>query len=543
MKKQDIIKKIDEELLDKLMGFSYARTSNSYEAEELCSDIVYEIIKTSSKEGEIKEFYAFVWRVARNVYADFSDKKHRYLSRRYEGNPEDAFKDIIAPEQENDAEEISRIVKAISFLTKAYREVMILYYFEEKNSVEIANKLGISENAVRQRLFAARDSIRKEVLCMNENNKPVLLDKIDYEIIGTGNPVWGDPRDVCTRQMSKHIVWMCHKKPKSAREISEELNVPMPYVEEELDILVNGTNKEYGLLRIMENGKYGINFPLFDSEDANKLHKIYENMIPEVAKLIMNHFDICKEEYLSLPYLNHKLPFEYIVWQNCMDLLFKLSDRIVETIGKKHFFDIEEVNRPFSVFGYVDNGKYYGRGDDRISAENICGYKKVWFENIYISMIKIHFHCGHDMANDKQMQWAIKAIKGINVSDIPQECKEDVAKAIECGYLYKEDDTIYTKILVMDITDINNGNEVFRINNKCFENDEEIIDKVADKIGILLKRMLPKYLYNEYRYGNTVAALPLIDGVYNELIKNNYITVPENGIGAEGCWMFVDRDV
>lgn len=45
MKKEEILKKLDSELLDKIMSFSYARTRDNYEAEELCSDIVYELVK------------------------------------------------------------------------------------------------------------------------------------------------------------------------------------------------------------------------------------------------------------------------------------------------------------------------------------------------------------------------------------------------------------------------------------------------------------------------------------------------------------------
>ena len=79
--------------------------------------------------------------------------------------------------------------------------------------------------------------------------RPVALDKMDYVIWGTGDPFWGDPRNVCTRMFSNHIVWLCRKKPMSASEIAEELNVPTVYVEEELQILRKGENEKYGFLR------------------------------------------------------------------------------------------------------------------------------------------------------------------------------------------------------------------------------------------------------------------------------------------------------
>lgn len=66
MKKQELLKMMDEELLEKLYGFCYARTSGSYEAQELCSDIIFELVKAANGTGDIEYPYPFIWRVARS---------------------------------------------------------------------------------------------------------------------------------------------------------------------------------------------------------------------------------------------------------------------------------------------------------------------------------------------------------------------------------------------------------------------------------------------------------------------------------------------
>ena len=71
MLKKELLKTIDAQLLEKLYGFCYSRTPDGHEAEELCSDIVFELIKAAGTEGEIKELWPFVWKDARNTYADF----------------------------------------------------------------------------------------------------------------------------------------------------------------------------------------------------------------------------------------------------------------------------------------------------------------------------------------------------------------------------------------------------------------------------------------------------------------------------------------
>ena len=61
----------EKEFLDKLYCFAYSRCSTGYEAEELCSDIVLALLTAVKKHDRIENFYAFVWTVARRVYADF----------------------------------------------------------------------------------------------------------------------------------------------------------------------------------------------------------------------------------------------------------------------------------------------------------------------------------------------------------------------------------------------------------------------------------------------------------------------------------------
>ena len=93
MKKRDLLNFFDDNLLDKLFGFCYARTNDSYEAEELCSDIIYSLVKAANSDGEIESVYPFIWRVARNVYADFSDNRRKRAETIYEGDSEE----ILSP--------------------------------------------------------------------------------------------------------------------------------------------------------------------------------------------------------------------------------------------------------------------------------------------------------------------------------------------------------------------------------------------------------------------------------------------------------------
>ncbi len=541
MKKQDLPNYINDDLLNNIFGFCYTRTNDSYEAEELCSDIVYALMKASRSDGEIENLHAFIWRVARNVYADFSDKKRKRSDTVYDGDPETVLMNVAEENEfDNTDELLTSVYRRIAFLTKAYRDVMIMFYIDGLSTAEIAKKQNASESAIRQRLFSARQKIKGEVENMNEStNKPVALNDIDFVIWGTGNPSWGDPRNGFGRTFSKHIVWLCHKKPMSASEIARELNVPATYVEEELEILCYGANGEYGLLRRLDNGKYVINFVLLEKDAIEKANEIYTEQLPGICEIITNFIDENKSRYLAYPYLNKKVDMNLILWQQISSISHTFSNRVAQLMHKNHFAETKKPDRPFSVFGYEDNGRLYGGGWDGIAGKNICGYKEVHLDNIYITRIKKHFSCGHDISNDPLLQLAIRAIDGLTFATLSEVEKEHAAKAIECGYLYREGDTLYTKILVCPLE---NGSSVFDVTkglqNGYFDNEAEI---VAEKIARLIKQSIPEYLIGEWRHANSLASMPILDAVVEHLIEKGVLTPPENGIGAEGCWMFVEK--
>lgn len=545
MKKQELLKIIDDELLDKLFGFCYGRTRDSCEAQELCSDIVFALVKAANADGDVENPYPFIWRIARNVYADFTEKKTRHMSMLCAGDAEEILPLIASPEwEESDDELLESVYRRIAFLTRAYREVMILYYLDGMPVSEIAARQKTSEGAVRQRLFSARQKIKNEVEEMTDTrNKPVALDRIAYDIVGTGNPGWGDPRVGFVRQLSKHIVWLCRKKPMSASEIAEELNVPTVYVEEEMDLLTKGENGKYGLLRRTDGGRYAINFVLFDTETFAKASAVYTAHLPKIGEILADFIEKHKEEYLALPYLNKKIDLNLILWQQVSCMADTLEKNVSRILAEKHFAGIGKPDRPFSVYGRIcgrnDCGYGCGYGYDGTGAAHICGYTQVYAVNIYGTRIKPHFRCGANIGTDPEFQLALRAIDGLSVASLSESEMEHAAGAIECGYLYREGDTLYTKILVSKAEDHDKSLDITRqLENGYIDAEAE---KVAAEIAALIRGSVPEYLLGEWKYANALAALQIRDAVIEILIEKGILTPPKDGIGAEGCWMSVEK--
>ena len=72
---------MDKVFLDKLYGFAYKRCNDSHEAEDLCSDMILNILKGVHKNSTIENFYSFAWTIAHHTYADYCEKRTKQKER------------------------------------------------------------------------------------------------------------------------------------------------------------------------------------------------------------------------------------------------------------------------------------------------------------------------------------------------------------------------------------------------------------------------------------------------------------------------------
>ena len=543
MKKQDLATLLDNKMLDKLFGFCYFRTNNHYEAEDLSSEIVLEIIKQSRTDGDIDNPETYVWRIARNVYAKYAEKRKIERSHAYQGDPLDVLIDAVDEEYDDrEDENLKKIFRSISFLSRSYRDVMVSYYFDGKTTAEIAKELNIKETTVRQRLFNARNIIRNEVENMDTTMKPAQFKHIEYEIWGNGNPGWSDPRNVCDRELSRHIMYLCSQKPYSAKELSEELNVPMMYIEDEISILKKGQFDRYGVLREIKEGRYAMNFVLLNKEQIERAWNIYKKNTAFLCDVVSKYVKEHEKEYLSLPYLNKNVTFNAILWSQIQNIGYIFNRKVKTILSEKYFQKVQTPNRPFTAYGWEYSGKTWFGGCDGTVAKNILGYSSVNVKNIYSNSedlpIKKHFSCGLNIGNDPKIQMAIRAINGLDVSDFSDDEKEIAAKAIEEDYIYHDGNKIYTKFLVIED---NNDNLPDDISSGIEELLNEHAEKTAKEMAAFIKETLPEHLICEYKIAAVLASLPVAETLVLSLIEKKILEPLKKGPNAETVFMTVKK--
>lgn len=553
MKTNETLKLLeDKNFLDKIYHFAYHRCNTSYEAEDLCSDIILAVISAIHRQEQIENFYAFVWTIARRVYADHSRKRNaeRQVSVSGTENSDFLWESLEAKENEIEAfleeaaerEQISRIFKEIAFLSKAYREVMVMYYIDERKVKEIADTLGISETTVKQRLFSARNSIRKEVEAMSERN--YLLKPVKLAFSGTGNPCGNDPRIKAERMFSQNLIYLCKDKPKTAKELAEELCVPMPYIEEELEIQCRGENGKYGLLRRLDNGKYVTNIILVDYEEYDQANQIYEKHLPEVCRAFKEALQKNEEKILSFPYLNEQKDLRFLLWSLISKAMWHFGSKVANTLAEKYFSDVTPTDREFScvAIAYTDEQEpsFEFYGCDGIDAASVGGYRSVQAVNIYGKYIEEHFHCGHNLSNDPKLLMVLKAIGGISIDELSVEEKEVAAKAIANGYLQKSGSRIEPGIIVIDKKD---AKEFYNLSYELTDDMDALTEQIAAELAEFMHSHIPEHLLDEYRiYSGLIAGIRILSKTIDACIDEGLLVKPENRICAEGTYMVVEKE-
>ena len=270
------------ENMKSIFGFALTRLGNVAEAEYLASDILYEIIRSAQNLKDEERFYGFMWKIAENVYMDYLRKKTKNASRTAELDENIADESESVLDEIVKKEELNLLRRELSLLSKQYREATVLYYIENLSCSEVANKLQISTEMVKYYLFRARKIIREgmnmERLYGEKSYKPCGFE-IDYWGLVKFNP--NEYRAFRKRKIKGNILLAAYYSPMTIQEISIELGVALPYLEDEIKLLVD---REY---LVCTGGKYLTNIPIFTLDCTKTIDEKLKELIDESARKLV----------------------------------------------------------------------------------------------------------------------------------------------------------------------------------------------------------------------------------------------------------------
>ena len=259
--------RIITEYLQRIYGFALSKTRDSYEAEELASDITYEVYLSLLRDGMIYNVNAYIWRISSFVFARWVEKKNKVRERGgvsvdevMEQATKTGAKIPIALIDTIDAERAERAAhedslkllrREIAYLGETQRRIIVAHYYGGQTVKEIAETLDIPVGTVKWHLFDARKAI-KEGMNMERNKGTLGINPIRFCSMGhNGRPgTTGDTAAHLNTVLAQNIAYAAYLSPKTEAEIAEELGITPVFI---ADIVAD--LEEYGFLSRVEGGK------------------------------------------------------------------------------------------------------------------------------------------------------------------------------------------------------------------------------------------------------------------------------------------------
>ncbi|MCK9351355.1 MAG: RNA polymerase sigma factor [Candidatus Paceibacterota bacterium] len=145
---------------DALFRFAYFQVSDREAANDIVQDVFMETWKYLSEGGEIENFRAFLYRVARNRIIDHY-RKHRSQSLDAIQESGMDFSDERSREVSEARSEAMHILRLLDRVDKKYREPVLLRYMEGMGVKEIAQILDESESNTSVLIHRGIEQLKK----------------------------------------------------------------------------------------------------------------------------------------------------------------------------------------------------------------------------------------------------------------------------------------------------------------------------------------------------------------------------------------------
>ena len=176
-----------EKYVERIYKFAMSKTFSPDEADDLSQEILFQAVAGLPKLKDDSKFEPWLWRLAANCALSFRRNKGKERAIYIYDAPENEF---AQPQiNSDDDEELYELLrKKIAFLSRIYREVIILYYYDCLSIKEISRRLDVAEGTVTWRLSEARKKLKKECQIMNET--ALRPQKMKLDIYGSGESLY-----------------------------------------------------------------------------------------------------------------------------------------------------------------------------------------------------------------------------------------------------------------------------------------------------------------------------------------------------------------
>lgn len=314
-----IIKNFVSENMKTFFAYALNRSSNQADAEELTSEIILAILGSADNLKDDNAIYGFVWAIANNTYKKFLSKKKKSIYVEMDETIAHKNEDICDLVLQD--EEIKKLRRELTLLSKEYRICTVAYYFQHMGCKEIAENNHFSPEMVKYYLFKAR-KILKEGIDMERQYGEKSFNPVTFEFrVIFEKQANLDYMKLFNRKISGNILVSAYYTPVSVQELSLELGISTAYLEDELDLL-----ERHGL--ILKNGKnkYQTNIIIFTENYANELIEKTKSVLEKGAQKIYSSMLKKIDRMKQVEFYGNDFTDNQLLWLGVIILLFHHTD-------------------------------------------------------------------------------------------------------------------------------------------------------------------------------------------------------------------------
>lgn len=270
-----------EQYVERVYGYAVNHTYSGEEAEELAQEILYTAVRELPKLKDEEKFEPWLWGIASNVTKSF----RRFMGKQRAMYSYDTLESLTYEEEFSESQEevYDALRTRIAMLSALYRDIIVLYYYDDLSVKQISERLNIPEGTVTWRLSEARRKLKKEC----DNMKETALRPIELAISISGSGEYNGttrpfPDTYIKDALSQNILYHCYESPKTVEELAEICGVPAYYVEERIDNLLKRE-----AVTEPSKGKYRTEFLIYSDkirEYGETAGALFEPVVEDMVK-------------------------------------------------------------------------------------------------------------------------------------------------------------------------------------------------------------------------------------------------------------------
>lgn len=467
---QNMLARLVAENMHKIYAWSLAKVYDKQDAEDLASEIVCAVLDSGSTLRNDAAFYGFMWQIAENTLCRYIRSKQNTAIPLDEAPVGVYWQDTDDKIMHN--EQLAMLRRELSILSGKYREAIVQYYIHDKSCSEIAESLQISVEMVKYYLFQSRKLLKE---CINMTRE---FGEKSYAPGVFVADFWGGKNSyyhLFDRKLPGNIMLAAFNKPITLSELSVELGVSTPYLEDEVEILCeNELLKQIGT-------RYQSNIVIIPEVFEESFKTEYADIVKVATERITKQFKTVYSELKNLDFHGKSADDNTFKWQilniAMMFALLKADDK-----GKAIFGQYPKLSNGSDgfVYGYDNNLVHH-------KFNGVYGYYENKDNTAWVSVENYRIISDIQRFFPREWEPAMEALTDAVLNKSADENNDELLRLVEEGYIISKNGELSANFAVISETMLNETIKVL------LTPVIEITYDCMKKIGLTAGNLLTKY--------------------------------------------------